>query len=256
MATIIARSAEAVHWYGKDGSPRYTVKAKDGSDRPTTLRDARKHGYLPSVTTILKIAAKPGLEAWKLNQMMMAALTLPRADGENEESFIKRVQVDSREQARKKTAHVRLPGHAARRVERELHEEPQHEDHRGRHVHHEDHEHGPPGEDACAREQHEVRAHHPGDRAGCADDRNGGRRIGEHLHRGRGDAGRQVEEREADGAEPFLDVAGPLLSRCRSIAQPATGEPRNRPPRRRRRRRSCSWCHRRQRASWLRWPPR
>jgi hypothetical protein len=58
-------------------------------------------GLLPSVTTIMKAAASPGLEAWKLNQMMLAALTLPRADGESEESFIKRIQADSKDQARK-----------------------------------------------------------------------------------------------------------------------------------------------------------
>jgi hypothetical protein len=78
----------------------YTVKAKDGTDRPTTLRDARKHGFLPSVTTILGMMAKPGLEAWKMNQMMMAALTLPRADGEPEDQFIARIQKDSKEQAK------------------------------------------------------------------------------------------------------------------------------------------------------------
>ena len=49
----------------------------------------------------MKAAASPGLEAWKLNQMMLAALTLPRADGESEESFIKRIQADSKDQARK-----------------------------------------------------------------------------------------------------------------------------------------------------------
>ena len=41
MTTIIARSAESVHWYRQDGGPQYTVKAKDGNDRPTTIRDAR-----------------------------------------------------------------------------------------------------------------------------------------------------------------------------------------------------------------------
>lgn len=97
---IIARAAESNHWYGRDGAPAYTVKAKDGSDRPTTLRDAKKLGLIPSVTTIIKAAANPGLEAWKLNQMMLAALTLPRAEGESEVSFVARVQNDSREQAR------------------------------------------------------------------------------------------------------------------------------------------------------------
>ena len=82
MTSIIARASESQHWYDQSGRPMYTVKAKDGTDRPTTLRDARKHGFLPSVTTIMSVMAKPGLESWKMNQMMMAALTLPRADGE------------------------------------------------------------------------------------------------------------------------------------------------------------------------------
>jgi hypothetical protein len=78
----------------------YTVKAKDGTDRPTTLRDARKLNLVPSVTTIMSVAAKPGLEAWKMNQMMMAALTLPRAPDEPEADFIDRIQKDAKEQAK------------------------------------------------------------------------------------------------------------------------------------------------------------
>ena len=97
MTTIIARSAESVHWYGQDGSPQYTVKAKDGSDRPTTLRDARKLNLVPSVTTILKVSAKPALDAWKNEQLLLAALTLPKVDGETEKEFIARVVADSKE---------------------------------------------------------------------------------------------------------------------------------------------------------------
>jgi len=92
---------EGGHWYAKDGAPMYTVTGKNGEQRSTTLRDAKKMGLLPSVTTIMKAAASPGLEAWKLNQMMLAALTLLRADGEGEESFIKRIQADSKDHARK-----------------------------------------------------------------------------------------------------------------------------------------------------------
>jgi hypothetical protein len=97
MSTIIARSAESVHWYrGEDGGPQYTVKAKDGSDRPTTLRDARKMNLVPSVTTVMKVAAKPGLDVWKNEQLLLAALTLPRIAGEDEKSFIARVVADSK----------------------------------------------------------------------------------------------------------------------------------------------------------------
>lgn len=97
---MIVRASESQHWYTRTGDPAYTVKNKDGHQRPTTLRDARKLGLVPSVTTIIKCAASPGLEAWKLQQMMLAALTLPRAPGESEESFIGRIQMDSKEQAK------------------------------------------------------------------------------------------------------------------------------------------------------------
>lgn len=100
MATIIARSAESVHWYRQDGAPQYTVKAKDGSDRPTTLKDARKFNLVPSVTTILKVAAKPGLEVWKQEQMLLAALTLPRRSNETEKELIVRIVADSKESAK------------------------------------------------------------------------------------------------------------------------------------------------------------
>jgi len=97
MSTIIARSAESVHWYRQDGGPQYTVKAKNGNNRPTTLGDARKMNLVPSVTTILKVVAKPGLELWKLEQMLLAALTLPQRPDEPEKNFIARVVADSKE---------------------------------------------------------------------------------------------------------------------------------------------------------------
>ena len=102
MTSIIARSAESVHWYrAEDGAPQYTVPSKkDGSERPTTLGDARKMNLVPSVTTILKLSAKPGLELWKNEQLLLAALTLPRAPNEPEKDFIKRIIADSKETAK------------------------------------------------------------------------------------------------------------------------------------------------------------
>jgi hypothetical protein len=63
--------------------------------RPTTLRDARKLGLVPSVTNILGVIAKPELTAWLQEQAVLAALTLPRLDGESEDVFAKRVVADS-----------------------------------------------------------------------------------------------------------------------------------------------------------------
>ena len=98
--TIVARASESLHWYGRDGKPQYTVTAKNGNQRATTLADARKMNLVPSVTTILNVAAKPGLERWKQEQMLLAALTLPRAPEESEQSFIHRVVADSKEQGK------------------------------------------------------------------------------------------------------------------------------------------------------------
>jgi len=97
MSSIIVRTAESGHWYGSDGSPQYSVKAKNGNLRPTTLADARKHGLVPSVTTVMKVAAAPGLEVWKQEQLLLAALTLPKRPDESEKDYITRIVADSKE---------------------------------------------------------------------------------------------------------------------------------------------------------------
>ena len=79
----------------------YTVPSKkDGSPRNTTLRDARELNLIPSVTTILNIAAKPGLTVWLQEQAILAALTLPRDEDELESTWLKRVVQDSKQQGK------------------------------------------------------------------------------------------------------------------------------------------------------------
>jgi len=112
----MTHAAESLHWYARDGSPAYTVKAKDGSDRPTTLRDARKLNLCPSVTSIIKCAAAPGLEMWKQNQVLLAALTLQRRENEPEAAYLTRILQDSKEQAKKaaergSAIHAAIQGH-------------------------------------------------------------------------------------------------------------------------------------------------
>lgn len=92
--------SQAGHWYTRDGSPAYTITSNDGKERHTTLRDARKLNLVPSVTTILNIAAKPGLELWKQQQLLLAALTLPKVDSESEDDYIDRIIRDSKEQGK------------------------------------------------------------------------------------------------------------------------------------------------------------
>jgi len=103
MVMLIAkgpRASESNHWYTRDGAPMYTVEGKDGKQRNTTLRDARKMALVPSVTTILNVMAKPGLVAWLQQQVLLAALTLPKRQDEPESEYISRIVSDSKEQGR------------------------------------------------------------------------------------------------------------------------------------------------------------
>jgi hypothetical protein len=97
MAEIVS---SATHWYAKDGAPMYTMVGKNGKERAPTLRDARTLGLLPGCTEIIKQAAKPGLERWMVQQGILAALTLPRLDGESSDAFLQRVEEDRKAQAK------------------------------------------------------------------------------------------------------------------------------------------------------------
>ena len=100
VATEKDFATQAGHWYcPKTGEPRYTIVGKNGKERNTTVKDAREHGYLPSVTTILRQAAAPGLERWKIGNAVMSALTLTRQEGESDDAYIDRILRDSNEQA-------------------------------------------------------------------------------------------------------------------------------------------------------------
>ena len=84
------------HWYTPQGTSAYTTIGKTG-ERPTTLRDAKKLGLLPSVTTIIGVANKgEGLQRWMQEQAILAALTLPRLEGEEESVWLSRVMKDSK----------------------------------------------------------------------------------------------------------------------------------------------------------------
>lgn len=99
--TLIERQAPS-HWYLRDGRPFHEIAKKDGSgNRAVTLADARRVLALPSVTNILAVLAKPGLEAWKIEQGILSALTLPQLPGENLGAFAKRVVSDMGEQVEK-----------------------------------------------------------------------------------------------------------------------------------------------------------
>ena len=96
----VSAPAESGHWYTRDGTPTYTIVGKNGKVRNTTLRDAREMNLVPSVTTILNVAAKPQLTQWLQKQVLLAALTLPKISTESEDEYLARILEDSKEQGR------------------------------------------------------------------------------------------------------------------------------------------------------------
>ncbi len=72
------------HFYDKTGVPQFDAG----------LREAKKENLLPSITTILKIINKPGLETWKQEQILTAALDNPY-QGQNRDEYIQTIITES-----------------------------------------------------------------------------------------------------------------------------------------------------------------
>jgi hypothetical protein len=85
MAMLVPTAkTESAHYY-----------LKTGENCHGTLREARKVGAFPSVTTILGATlARPGLENWKVAKGIESSLTLPRRENELDADFVKRVVHD------------------------------------------------------------------------------------------------------------------------------------------------------------------
>lgn len=73
--------------------PRATGKG----ERPTTLADARKLKLVPSVTTIIAVAAKPFLAQWQEEQVISAACEWHYTPGDDVEVWKKQIRQMSRE---------------------------------------------------------------------------------------------------------------------------------------------------------------
>ena len=96
-------ASESGHWYDEAGQTAYEVPYADPKKgmRATTIRDAKKLNLFPSVTTVMSIMDKPGLNRWKQMNMLESALTLPALEGESLDSYAKRVIEDAAETGRK-----------------------------------------------------------------------------------------------------------------------------------------------------------
>lgn len=120
-------AAESGHWYFPTGEPCFTVKGAKGQDVTPDIRHARKYGLFPGVTSITRLLAAPGLVEWMINEAIMAALTLPRHEGETDQEFVARVKFDAKERG-KKAAERGTALHAD--IERAIRKEPHgHEEH-------------------------------------------------------------------------------------------------------------------------------
>jgi len=91
--------SEGSRYYWPNGQPCYEIPKKSGKGmKKPNITDAREMGLVPSVTTILKVANKPALNAWLMEQAALAVLTTPRLEGEGLDAFVKRVLQDEQVQ--------------------------------------------------------------------------------------------------------------------------------------------------------------
>lgn len=72
-------ASESTRWYSQKGQSIEDVVAKNGNGRKATLRDARKpeNQWIPSVTTVLRLLAKPELDRWKIKEHLKVAAKIP-----------------------------------------------------------------------------------------------------------------------------------------------------------------------------------
>lgn len=88
--------SESGHWYDQNANLIDEVLMADGKryTKPT-LRHARKLGLVCGVTTIIKVMHAEQLVRWRINQHILAALTLDRQPDENDASYLRRVADDA-----------------------------------------------------------------------------------------------------------------------------------------------------------------
>jgi hypothetical protein len=85
-------AAEGGHWYTETGEQIQLVERASGDGmRKPTLRDARKHGWRPGVTTVIRQAAAPQLVRWQQTQAVTAALELDEQPDEDRQAYMRRV---------------------------------------------------------------------------------------------------------------------------------------------------------------------
>lgn len=87
-------AAEGGHWYlpGTGEQVISVPRAKGGGERAPTLRDARKHGWLPGCTSVIRAGGAPWqLVRWQQERAIEAALELDEQPDEDRPAYLRRV---------------------------------------------------------------------------------------------------------------------------------------------------------------------
>ena len=89
-------TSESGHWYTQEGEPMYTIIGANGKERNTTLADARKHRFVPSVTGIIGVSSKPALEEWKIKEAIKSTMVLNIESNETIDEYVRRCREHSK----------------------------------------------------------------------------------------------------------------------------------------------------------------
>jgi len=100
------------HWYTSEAQPMHRVEGNNGKMRDTTVRDARQLNLFPSVTAIINLLDKPGLNNWKQGQIARAAIDNPIEKGELFKDWVARIKKLGKEET-EKTATIGTDIHEA-----------------------------------------------------------------------------------------------------------------------------------------------
>lgn len=88
------------HFYDKTGEPVFEVPKADGNGmRPTTIIDCVRLKLYPSITTVNKIIAQPGLMRWIENSFIESCFRHLASFGERLEWYTKRIRSIQKDQA-------------------------------------------------------------------------------------------------------------------------------------------------------------
>lgn len=99
MSNRVIFASENTRFYDpKTNEAISEVVGANGKTRNPTIADARKNGWLPSITNILRVLDAPELDAYKAEKCIRAALDTKQNDGETEEDYIKRLYMISKEE--------------------------------------------------------------------------------------------------------------------------------------------------------------